>query len=512
MIRVLLVLCALATPAGAVTRYALVLGNDAGDKDEQRLRYAEHDAARFASTLIGLGGFAPGDVVVIRGGDAETARAALIALNARIRQTGGTDAMLVVYYSGHADAERLHLGTSNLALAQLEQLVRGSPAAFRLLVVDACRSGALTRVKGGTTVPAFPIALGDTLAADGLVFWTASAASEQAQESDAIKGSFFTHFLVSGLAGPADDDGDGDVTTTEAYAYARAATLRASSRTLAGTQHPTYRDELAGRDAVVLTRPGTLGPSRAQLRMPAARDVLVLAGGPDGPVIAEVGVHDRTRRLNVRAGRYFIRQRLETHLLEGALVVAAGDDRKIEDRDLARVEYVRVAAKGYERVRSDSFEAGLLARTPIVDGGDFCAGAVAGYAIDLGWISITPRIAACRERARNAFLRATTDELTADARVSHAWYVGPLTLTVQVQLGAAMLHQRFTTEGIAPSRTIGGALFGAGGSVGVGLGSGAALSLAAELNSFVLRRGDAMNTHWDSTLSLGGVLSLGVER
>ena len=34
MIRVLLILCALASPAGAVTRYALVLGNDAGDKDE----------------------------------------------------------------------------------------------------------------------------------------------------------------------------------------------------------------------------------------------------------------------------------------------------------------------------------------------------------------------------------------------------------------------------------------------------------------------------------------------
>ena len=513
MIRAFLVLLALASPAGAVTRYALVLGNDAGDKDEQRLRYAEHDADRFAATLVGLGGFAPGDVVVIRGGDAETARAALIALNARIRQTGGADAMLVVYYSGHADAERLHLGTSNLALAQLEQLVRGSPAAFRLLVVDACRSGALTRVKGGTPVPAFPIQLGDTLAADGVVFWTASAASEQAQESDSIKGSFFTHFLVSGLAGPADDDGDGEVTTTEAYEYARAATLRASSRTLAGTQHPTFRDELAGRDAVVLPRPGTIGPARAQLRVPDARDVLVLAGGPDGPVVAEVGVHDRTRRVNVRAGRYFIRQRLETHLLEGAIAVAAGDDRAITDRDLSRVEYVRVAQKGaIDRPRRDAIEAGLLARTPIVDGGDVCAGAIAGYAFDLGWVTVAPRISACRERARNAFLASSTDELTGDARVAHAWWLGPVALTAQVQLGAAMLHQRFETAGIAPSRTVAGALFGAGGSIGVALGGGASLHLATELTSFVLRREDAMTTRWDSTLSLGATISVGVTR
>jgi hypothetical protein len=281
-----LVVCLAARSAGAVTRYALIIGNDSGDRDEQQLRYAEHDADRFAATLVDLGGFLPGDVVVLRGTDADAARAALIALNDRIRTAGAADTMLVVYYSGHADAEALHLGATDFPLTQLEQLVRGSPAAFRLLVVDACRSGALTRVKGGRPAAPFQIALGDTLAADGVVFWTASAASEEAQESDAVKGSLFSHFLVSGLAGPADADGDGTVTTTEAYEYARAATLRASSRTMAGTQHPTFRDELAGRDPVVLTRPGTVGAKRAQLRVPDNRDVLVLAGNTDGPVIA----------------------------------------------------------------------------------------------------------------------------------------------------------------------------------------------------------------------------------
>ena len=511
MIRLaVLCLCLLVAPAGAVTRYALVLGNDGGDRDEQRLRYAEHDADRVAATLIGLGGFAPGDVVVIRGGDAEAARAALIGINARIRQHGGSDAMLVVYYSGHADAERLHLGTSNLALAQLEQLVRGSPAAFRLLIVDACRSGALTRVKGGTVGDAFPIELGDTLAADGMVIWTASAASEQAQESDAIKGSFFTHYLLSGLAGPADTDGDGAVTTTEAYAYARDATLRASSRTLAGTQHPTFRDELGGRDAVVLTRPGTLGPRRAQLRVPAGRAALVLAGGPDGPVIAEVGAHDRTRRLNVRAGRYFIRERLPTHLLEGAIVVAAGDDRLIEDRLLARVEYVRVASKG-RAPRPDAVEGGLLVRTPIVAGGDFCAGAIAGYAIDLAWVTITPRISACRERARNAFVRSETDDVTLDVRVAYTWRLGVLALAAQVQAGGAVLHQRFATLGEAPARTTGAAFFGGGARLGVALTRSTSASVAGELNSFVLRREDRMATRWETSLGIAAVLAIGVE-
>lgn len=513
MIRIALVLCLLASPAAAVTRYALVLGNDAGDRDEQRLRYAELDADRFAATLVGLGGFAPGDVVVIRGGDAEAARAALIALNARIRQAGASDAMLVVYYSGHADAESLHLGATSLALSQIEQLVRGSPAAFRLLIVDACRSGALTRVKGGTIKPAFPIALGDVLAADGVVFWTASAASEQAQESDEIKGSFFTHFLISGLTGVADDDGDGTVTTTEAYEYARAATLRASSRTLAGTQHPTFRDEVAGRDAVVLARPGTLGRERAQLRVPNGRSVLVFAGGPDGPVVAEVGVHDRRRRLNVRAGRYFVRERLETHLLEGAVMVAAGDDRLVEDRQLARVEYVRVAGKGVvERPRHDAIEAGLLARSPLVDGGDPCVGAIAGYSFDLRWLTVTPRLSACRERARNAFVSSATDDVAADVRVGHAWRLGRLGLALHVQLGAAALHQQFATTGVAPPRTTGAAFFGAGGTLAVAIAGGVSASVTAEANTFVLQREDAMMiARWQSTLAFGGVFAIGVE-
>jgi len=505
----LLIVCLLAGNAHAYARYALVIGNDTGDRDEAGLRYAEQDAEHFAATLVDLGGFQPGDVVVLRGSDADSARAALISINDRIRTAGAADSMLIVYYSGHADSEALHLGATNFALTQLEQLVRGSPAAFRLLVVDACRSGALTRVKGGKPVAAFPIALGDTLAADGVVFWTASAASEEAQESDTIKGSFFSHFLVSGLAGPADADNDGAVTTTEAYEYARAATLRASSRTLAGIQHPTFRDELAGRDAIVLTRPGASDPKRAAIRVPENHDMLVLSGSADGPVVAEVGVHDRTRRLNVRAGKYFIRARGDTHLLEGTITVGAGDEHTVADRELVRVDYIEVAAKGAraEPAERDAAEAGALLRTPLLDGGDACIGAIAGYAITLGWIVLTPRISECRERSTNAFVATATDNVVADVRLSHAWHVGSFTFGAQVQAGAAMLHQHFMTDGYAPSRTSGGGLFGGGASVELAIAHGAYASLAGEVDSFIVQR-DAMG--WGPVLTLGAVLGMGM--
>jgi hypothetical protein len=511
-------LCALAAPAAAVTRYALVIGNDAGQSDEPTLHYAEHDADRFASTLVDLGGFSASDVVVLRGPDADAARGALIALNDRIRTAGAVDAMLVVYYSGHADSEALHLGGSDLPLSQLEQLVRGSPAAFRLLVVDACRSGALTRVKGGHQTAAFPIALGDTLAADGVVFWTASAASEQAQESDAVGGSLFSHYLVSGLAGPADTDGDGAVTTVEAYEYARAATLRASSRTLAGMQHPTFRDELAGRDAVVLTRPGTIGAKRGVLRVPADRDALVLAGTADGAVVAEVGLHDATRTLNVRAGTFFIRERGDGKLREGTVKLAAGDDHAIADGELAEVDFAKVVGKGAlagfddAPPRHDELTAAVLVRTPLVAGGGPCEGAAAGYTLDLGWVSVTPRLSACRERAGNDFVASATEDLTADARVAHAWQLGRASLSAQVEAGAAVLRQSFATTGMAPARSVAAGLFGGGASLEVALGGGAIATATAEVDTFVMRRDADMGTATSPTLAVSTLIGIGWRR
>ena len=232
--------------AAQVDRFAVVIGNDAGQPADAALRYAQTDAERIASVLEDVGGVRPENLTLLRGQDASTVRRALIAVNDRIRASSG-ETVLIVYYSGHADAESLHLGTTQLDLGEVEQLVRGSAARFRLLVLDACRSGALTRVKGGTPVPPFDIRLGERVAGEGAVFLTSSSASEDSQESDDIKGSFFTHALASGLLGAADENGDGRVTLDEAYRYAYEATLRASSRTLAGMQHPTFRYEVRGQ-------------------------------------------------------------------------------------------------------------------------------------------------------------------------------------------------------------------------------------------------------------------------
>jgi hypothetical protein len=86
---------------------------------------------------------------------------------------------------------------------------------------------------------------------------TSSAEGEDSQESDALSGSFFTHYFNSGLIGAADQNHDGLVTLAEAFSFASEQTYRATVATAAGPQHPTFRFDLGGRQDLVLARPRT---------------------------------------------------------------------------------------------------------------------------------------------------------------------------------------------------------------------------------------------------------------
>src|SRR5439155_1903876 len=104
------------------------------------------------------------------------------------------------------------------------------------------KSGGLTRVKGMHAGPAIELDLANDLATRGEALLTSSTSDELARESDNLKGSFFTHHLVSGLRGAADQSKDGRVTLAEAYQYAYGKTVAQA----AGGQHPTFKYDLAG--------------------------------------------------------------------------------------------------------------------------------------------------------------------------------------------------------------------------------------------------------------------------
>ncbi|MEZ4385471.1 MAG: caspase family protein [Nannocystaceae bacterium] len=453
-----LVLLAALAPASAwarVVRYAVIIGNNQGAADEGTLRYAERDAVRVADTLRDLGGFHEENTVVLLGQGVAAIQRVLIGLNARLRgATGpGDQAVLLVYYSGHADADALHLGGERLEIAQLRELVRGSPADFRMLMLDSCRSGALTRVKGARPTRAFDVKMEERLEGEGLVFLTSSSANEDAQESDALRGSFFTHYFISGLVGAADEDGDGAVTLAEVYRYAYEHTVRSSSRTLQGTQHPTFEFDLRGQGGVTLTTVGDVARGRARLSFPPGRTYLVFAGGPEGAVVAEVGVRDVARTVNVRAGSYFVRGRARDHLLEGTITVASGGVRLVDDRGMTRVEYARLARKGgTDRRVAHGPRAAYQLRTPLWPRGGLCQGVRVGYGVEARRVGFTGSLGLCSGEfaAQRVDVRASQYDL--DLALARSFDLPIVSVAVGLGGGASLLRQTFETDGVAPPR------------------------------------------------------------
>ena len=477
-----------------IERYGVFIGNDRGNSGDTPLRYAGADAERIRDVLQDLGGLPSANVVFLHDRDATEVRRALISMNDRIRaRTALPDVQVVlfVYYSGHADATALHLGGSDLDVAEIEQLVRGSSSHFRVLMLDACRSGVLTRKKGGVSAPAIAIRIGQQLEGQGMVFLTSTAANEDAQESDELRGSFFTHHFASGLVGAADTDGDGQVQLDEAYRYAYDATLRATSRTWAGPQHPSYRYELGGQGRITLTV--LKDASRGVVVFPDNRSYLVFRGSPGGPVAAEMTASARSRKLSLKPDRYFLRGRASDVMLEGEITLGAGETRVVDDGQLRRTEYARLVRKGGgDRRYVHGPIAGYTFRTGLRNGGGLCHGAYAGYEVTTATLGIAARIDGCVAGFRNDVVDATLGELGGDVRVAHAWDIAVVTLDLGLSVGGSLLRQSFETRGIAPSRASGALRFSVGGRVSLPLGAGFSVKaeFAAESYVFPLRTAD----------------------
>ena len=497
-----LVLLSSSTAFATVRRFAVVVGNNRGDASDVELRYAESDAQRVSDVLTSLGGFEPADVVVLKNENAARVQSTLIAVNDRVRSVvgAGTEALLFVFYSGHADAESMHLATTRLRTAQLEQLVRGSAATFRVLAIDACRSGSLTRVKGGTPAAPFDIRVDEHLAGQGIVFLTSSSANEDAQESDALKGSFFTHHFVSALRGAADADADGRVTLEEAYRYAYEATLRSTSETLAGTQHPTFRYELQGAGKLTLTELRSSSASRGALAFPPKRSYLVMERSNRGAVVAEVGAAASARTIAVVPGRYFVRGRAPDVLLEGEVDAPVGGTVDVTDDKLRRVAYARLVRKGEgDASIVHGPDAGYVFHTALSNADSACHGAFGGYTMHLEDVSFGVRLAGCHASFANATLDAATDEWGGELRATHAFDLPVLSIEPTVGIGAWAFHQSFTTTGNAPSRTSAAGSLALALALRVDLGAGFSVFGESALAGYVYeearRDGDVLGLH-----------------
>ncbi len=439
-------------------RFAVFVGSNVGDNHEPILRHAEDDAVRVAQTLRALGDF-PGDqVLVLNGATASELRDAVVRLNVRVREQ--RDAVLFLFYSGHADAESLHLGGTHLPLAELKALLVGSPATSRVLVVDACQSGSLIGVKGARPVPSFEVSALDQPAPEGFAVLTSATASENAQESAALHGSFFTYFLNSGLMGAADQNHDGAVTLSELYAFSSSETRTATVSSPAGPQTPTFQFMLGGRHDLVLTRPGRRDTRMGELAFAEAGRFVVQQwdGALLAPPLAELASHEPGARLTLPPGRYHVTRRGQREIAEQDVNVAVGETAMVNHDGMSRVDPARVVRKGGERRSATGFavlggwrtdELGSSSEPQLSVGSGPMLLVMLRH--DRRWLSLEARAALESETSGNAGLQIRNRGLSLAAAALHAIDLSWVTLSLGGELGWVLLRQEFSLTSAAPS-------------------------------------------------------------
>ena len=166
----------------AESRFALVMGNNLGAPDEQPLRWAEKDAERYARLLGHLGDVPDDHRLLLTNQTVTELRAAVASLRGQVAAAvaRGERTMLLVFYSGHADQQALHLRDTRLALTDFQALVRTVPSQATLVMVDACHSGELVRGrnKGATPTPLFNLSYRREVGPQGYVLITSAGAGE----------------------------------------------------------------------------------------------------------------------------------------------------------------------------------------------------------------------------------------------------------------------------------------------------------------------------------------------
>ncbi|MDH5228674.1 MAG: caspase family protein [Gammaproteobacteria bacterium] len=306
-----------------IQRYALIVGANDGGAGRTVLQYAQSDARAVAQVLKNLGGLETRNQILLSEPSAQGILAQLDQLKRKLAYQDGNSMLrkeLFFYYSGHSDENGLLLQGEHLTYKQLKDALNSVNADVRVAVLDSCASGAFTRLKGGKKRQAF--LMDESSKVKGYAFLTSSSADEAAQESDAIGGSYFTHYFVSALRGAADVSNDKKVTLNEAYQYAFHETLARTENSLSGPQHAAYDFQLSGAGELVLT---DLRRTNATLVLPKEMDGKVFIRDLAGRLVVEMRKQPaRVVSLGLEPKKYVVSVDSDTGLMRKRVQISNG--------------------------------------------------------------------------------------------------------------------------------------------------------------------------------------------
>jgi hypothetical protein len=427
----------LAGPADAQQKLVIAVGNNLGFDDEEPLHYAQKDAKRFARLLTDLGDARPERVFLLLGQDPHKLEQVIGEAKGRAAElrNQGHDVMLIFYYAGHGESQALHLGPKRLPLERLQALLDEVPANVRILLIDSCQSSGGSRSRGVVRAAPFDIQV-QTNPLSGVVTVTSASPGEPAQESDQLGGAVFSHYLLSGLRGPADRDGDRQVTLQEAYDFAYSRTLLRTATTRQGTQHPSFDVDLEGSGPVVLTR--TQRASVLLQFLPEADIRYLVYSLPSRSILAEVPARpDRKVSLALPPGRFLVQRRgPDGHGITQVDLPWGGADT-IRPEQFTNVEFQQLAVRGGRiELHNWMFSADYSTEVLVTEGARWAHGSNLSIGYAFGNLLAELRLAVLY--ASLAYLRYTGSELRLGVRPTLSYGFGNHRYTARFGLGLSI--------------------------------------------------------------------------
>ncbi|MFO0746544.1 MAG: caspase family protein [Myxococcota bacterium] len=491
-------------PTRTPRRFALVIGTNEGAPDEPVLQFAERDAQRMAEVLQRQGGIAAEDIVLLQAPRAADVARALDALKTRMR--GDEPSLLVFYYSGHADRTAFHLAHSTYAFAALKAAVRATAAELTIILVDACRAGGLISAKGARVVSAEPLGLaalddGGPDPTTGLAILASSSQDEDAQESDRLRGGVFTHQLLGGLQGAADDSGDGAVTLTELRTYAYQQTLDFTASTEV-VQHPAFAFDLAGHADPVMSWMDR--ETRGQLVFASPGHYVVSELGGEHQIVTELRVATRAA-MALRPGAYRVRRLTSDTAAEGAVDVQAGGHAEVLADSLVPIPFRHAVRKGYGLAHRAAWSLGAdaeLAAPIFDDSGPLASGAVTAE-LDVADLALEGRLRYAHGSAGSAFVALEHHLVGVDLGAYHLFDVGHHGVGFGVRVGVDWLHQSIDTYGAAPVVDAVVPRVGSFARLELALGASVALTFDVGLDIYMVELSDGLSAHAAPTFGVG---------
>jgi hypothetical protein len=179
----------------------------------------------------------------------------LVSLKA-IADATEPDDLLLFYYSGHGDevegasylvardGRRLVLGDTAVPVSRIKEIIEAAPARAKVILLDACHSGADVGGKGVRPMSAeFIRRVFEE--AEGLAILASCKQGQLSYEWRENERSVFTHFLLEALRGEADQDEKGFVSVQDVSRHVtNGVKLWASQRK--ASQTPTLQCAVAG--------------------------------------------------------------------------------------------------------------------------------------------------------------------------------------------------------------------------------------------------------------------------